>query len=130
MAAQSDTSALQERREELLARLSALGDLRPGSLVQSYRRCGKANCFCTDKQHRGHGPYSLLTRKVAGKTRTRSIPASQVAATQAQVSECQRLRRLVAELIEVSDELCQSRLTKGTSAARRLMSGQPHTPHA
>ena len=119
MPAPSDTSALQQRRQELLARIAALGDLRPGSLVQNYRRCGRPNCFCADKQHPGHGPYWLLTRTVKGKTRSQSIPAAQVKATQAQIAECQRLRRLVAELIDVSDDLCRSRLKKGTSAVRK-----------
>ena len=119
MPAPSDTAALQQRRQELLARIAALGDLRPGSLVQNYRRCGRPNCFCADKQHAGHGPYWLLTRTVKGKTRSQSIPASQVKATQAQIAECQRLRRLVAELIDVSDDLCRSRLKKGTSAVRK-----------
>ncbi len=119
MPAPSDTSALQQRRQELLARIAALGDLRPGSLVQNYRRCGRPNCFCADKQHPGHGPYWLLTRTVQGKTRSQSIPTSQVKATQAQIAECQRLRRLVAELIDVSDDLCRSRLKKGTSAVRK-----------
>ena len=116
--APSDTSALQKRRQELLARIAALGDLRPGSLVQNYRRCGRPNCSCADKQHPGHGPYWLLTRTVKGRTRSQSIPATQVKATQAQIAECRRLRRLVAELIDVSDDLCRSRLKKGTSAMR------------
>ena len=119
MPAPSDTSALQERRQELLARIAALGDLRPGSLVQNYRRCGRPNCFCADKQHPGHGPYWLLTRTVKGRTRSQSIPATQVKATQAQIAECRRLRRLVAELIDVSDDLCRSRLKKGTSAVKK-----------
>ena len=119
MPAPPDTSALQQRRQELLARIAALGDLRPGSLVQNYRRCGRPNCFCADKQHPGHGPYWLLTRTVQGKTRSQSIPTSQVKATQAQIAECQRLRRLVAELIDVSDDLCRSRLKKGTSAVKK-----------
>ncbi len=118
MPAPSDTSVLQQRRQELLARIAALGDLRPGSLVQNYRRCGRPNCFCADKQHPGHGPYWLLTRTVKGRTRSQSIPATQVEATQAQIAECRRLRRLVAELIDVSDDLCRSRLKKGTSAMR------------
>ncbi len=113
-----DPAALAARRDELVRQLAAIGDLRPGSLVQNYRRCGRPDCFCADKQQRGHGPYWLLTWSVDGKTRSRSIPASRVAATKAQIAECQRLRRLVAELIAVSDELCQSRLPPGTSAVR------------
>ncbi len=86
--------------------------------MQNYRRCGRPNCFCADKQHPGHGPYWLLTRTIQGKTRSQSIPASQVKAPQAQIAECRRLRRLVTELIDVSDDLCRSRLKKGTSARK------------
>ncbi len=125
MPAPPDSSNLQKRRQALLARLGALGDLRPGSLVQNYRRCGKSTCFCADKQKPGHGPYWLLTRSVNGKTRSQSIPASQVKQTQAQIAECQRLRRLVAELIDVSDELCRSRLGKGTSAVKKKPARKP-----
>ena len=130
MPAPAETSALQDRRQELLARIAASGDLRPGSLVKSYRRCGRPNCDCTDKQHPGHGPYWLLTRTAKGKTRSQSIPASQVKVTQAQIAGCQRVRRLVAELIDVSDDLCRSRLNKGTSAARSVVSGRPDAPKA
>ena len=35
---------LEQRRQQLKQALLELGDLRPGSLVARYRRCGKANC--------------------------------------------------------------------------------------
>lgn len=73
--------------------------------MQTYRKCGKPGCRCASAEHPGHGPYRQLTCAVGGKTRGRSIPASDVAATKAQIAECQRLRRLVAELIAVSDDL-------------------------
>ena len=107
------------RRDQLRQQLAAIGDLRPGSLVQNYRKCGKPGCRCAAAQHPGHGPYWLLTWSLRGKTRSRSIPASEVEATKAQIAECQRLRRLVAELIDVSDDLCQSRLRDGSSAVKK-----------
>ena len=76
----------------------------------------------------GHGPYWLLTWSVDGKTRSRSIPAAQVAATKAQIAECQRLRRLVADLIAVSDDLCQARLKPGTSAVKKKVCQQAFAP--
>jgi hypothetical protein len=33
---------LEQRRAALKVRLAEVGDLRPGSLVERYRRCGKA----------------------------------------------------------------------------------------
>ena len=107
------------RRDQLRRQLAAIGDLRPGSLVRNYRKCGKPTCRCAAKDHPGHGPYWLLTAKVGGKTRSRSIPAKHVQAVKAWIAECQRLRRLVAELIAVSDDLCQSKLSPGSSAVRK-----------
>ena len=111
---------LAARRQDLLQQLAALGDLRPGSLVQSYRKCGKPNCRCAATDHPGHGPRWILTHPVDGKTRTRTIPADQLDTTRAQIAECQRLRRLVAELIKVSDQACQAKLE-----AERLAGAAP-----
>ena len=119
MPAPLDSATLAARREDLRQQLAAIGDLRPGSLVQTYRKCGKPSCRCASPEHPGHGPYWQLTCAVGGKTRSRSIPASEVEATKGQIAECQRLRRLVAELIAVSDDLCQSRLRPGTSAVKK-----------
>ena len=108
-----DLEQLEQRRDDLRQQLAALGDLRPGSLVARYRKCGKPYCHCAKDGSRGHGPSWSLTRQVAGKTVTRIIPPDAVAQTQAQIAECQRLRRLTGELIEVSDALCQTRLSDG-----------------
>ena len=117
MSAPADLQELETRRDELRQQLASIGDLRPGSLVARYRKCGKPYCRCARDGSRGHGPSWSLTRQVAGKTITRIIALSDVARTQAQIAECQRLRRLMGELIEVSDALCQTRLLAGRAAA-------------
>ena len=102
---------LQRRRQQLLQALLELGDLRPGSLVARYRRCGKSNCHCAQPGDRGHGPSFSLTRRVAGKTVTRIIPPGPaVQRTQEQIDEYRRLRSLVKELVEVSEQICQAKL--------------------
>ena len=108
-----DLQALEARRGELRQQLASVGDLRPGSLVGRYRKCGKPNCHCAEDGSQGHGPSWSLTRQVDGKTITRIIAPGEVPQTQAQIAECQRLRRLTGELIEVSDALCQTRLLAG-----------------
>jgi len=117
MSAISDLEELEERRDGLRQQLASVGDLRPGSLVARYRKCGKPYCRCASDGSRGHGPSWSLTHHVAGKTVTRIIPPDAVAQTQAQLAECQRLRRLTGELIEVSDALCQTRLSAGRGDA-------------
>ena len=117
MSTTPDLQELETRRDELRQQLASIGDLRPGSLVARYRKCGKPYCRCARDGSRGHGPSWSLTRQVAGKTVTRIIPPDVVAQTQAQLAECQRLRRLAGELIEVSDALCQTRLSAGRGGA-------------
>ena len=121
-------SKLTQRRSPDLD-LWGKGRLRPGSLVQNYRKCGKPGCRCAAAQHPDHGPYWLITWSLRGKTRSRSIPASQVEASKAQIAECQRLRRLVAELIDVSDDLCQAlRPACSLTALRRPLASKCFSP--
>ena len=117
MSATPDLQELETRRDDLRQQLASIGDLRPGSLVARYRKCGKPYCRCARDGSRGHGPSWSLTRQVDGKTVTRIIPPDAVAQTQSQLAECQRLRRLAGELIEVSDALCQTRLSAGRGVA-------------
>ena len=108
---------LEQRRAELKAKLAQVGDLRPGSLVERYRRCGKAGCHCAAHGAEGHGPSWSLTREVAGKTITRVIPAEAVAHTRQQMAEYQRFRGLVREMVETSEQLCDAKLEVATAAS-------------
>jgi hypothetical protein len=101
----------------LKARIAEVGDLRPGSLVERYRRCGKAGCHCAGIGEAGHGPSWSLTREVGGKTVTRVIPAGAVTQTREQIAEYRRLRALVRELVETSEQLCDAKLEAGEAAS-------------
>ncbi len=65
-----DLARLETQRLSLHAQLASLGGSRRGSLVSTYRRCGQSYCACADPDHLGHGPISLLTKSVDGKTVT------------------------------------------------------------
>lgn len=122
---------VRRQRDELKARIAEVGDLRPGSLVERYRRCGKAGCHCAGKGEAGHGPSWSLTRAVAGKTVTRIIPAGAVAQTREQIAEHRRFRALVRELVETSEQLCDAKLEAGEAAsdeaAKKGASRKPST---
>jgi hypothetical protein len=107
---------LEQQRAELKAKLAEVGDLRPGSLVERYRRCGKAGCHCAARRAEGHGPSWSLTREVGGKTVTRVIPAEAVAQTRQHVAEYQRFRSLVREVVETSEQLCEAKLDAAKAA--------------
>lgn len=108
---------LQLQREQLTAQLAQVGDMRPGSLVERYRKCGKPSCHCARKGARGHGPSYSLTHPVHGKTVTRIIPRGPaVEQAHAQIAEYRRFRELVRQLVAVSEQICQGQLEGAPTA--------------
>lgn len=119
MADSGGVGELEKRRNVLRAEFERIGDLRPGSLVERYRRCGRAGCHCAAPGAAGHGPCWSLTKGVDGKTVTRVIPSGPaVAQVQAEVAEYRRFRRLVREFIEVSEKLSDARLESPEAASK------------
>jgi hypothetical protein len=112
VSASTDIATLEARRDRIRRELAAVGDLRPGSLGSRRIRCGNPNCRCKREGEPGHGPYWYLTSKQRGRSVAHSIPAAAVERTRRQVAEHKRLRRLIAELVEVSDRLCQAQLVR------------------
>ena len=124
---------LKRQREEVKAKLSSVGDRRPGSLVGRYRKCGKANRHCAAAGETGHGPSWSLTRDLQGKTVTRVIPAgAAVERTREQLDEHRRFRAWSRELVEISEKLCDAQLqTPGAAsdeAAKKGGSKRPSRP--
>ena len=114
-----DLASLRLKREQLTTAIAQIGDMRPGSLVARFRKCGKASCHCARKGAKGHGPSYSLTHPVAGKTITHVIPAgSAVEVTQRQLDEYHRFRELVQELIRVSEQICELQLRQPVTAER------------
>lgn len=123
-----DAEGLGARRAAILRALASLGDLRPGSLFERYRKCGKPGCHCARDGDPGHGPNWVLTSRVNGRPLTRAIPPEAVARTRAQIDEYKRLRALTAELVEVSEGLCHARLTADRDAGREVKKGASRSP--
>src|SRR3977135_3724936 len=93
-------AALEVQRAQLLQQFLGLGDLRPGSITASLRRCGKPTCHCASADDPGHDPQFRLTRKVNGKTVNESFPsAAALRRAQQEVAEFRRLQELNEELI-------------------------------
>jgi hypothetical protein len=102
--------ALRDKRDQLAASLADVDDLRPGFLTARFRKCGKPNCHCAQKDSRGHGPSYSLTHRVTGKTVTQVIPQGPaVERAKAQIAEYHRFRKLVRELILISEQICSAR---------------------
>jgi hypothetical protein len=111
MTSNPNLDVLVLQRDQLKSELAAVGDMRPGSLVPRFRKCGKPSCHCAKKGAKGHGPSYSLTHAVSGKTVTHVIPAGEtVQRTRSQLSEYHRFRHLVQQLIAVSEQICDLQL--------------------
>ena len=101
---------LEARREAVKGSLAKIEDMRQGSLLERYRKCGKTNCRCADDDAFAHGPSWSLTRSVKAKTVCRVIPARALTQTRVQLAEFQEFRRLSQALIEVNEQICEAKL--------------------
>ncbi len=109
-----DLQQLRRRHHALAARLGQIGFAVSGSLVRRYTSCGKPGCRCQASPAQPHGPYYQLTRKVAGKTVTTRLTAGQAARYAEWIANQRELRRLIAEMEQVSRQAAELILGKTT----------------
>ncbi len=96
-------SANTRREYEVLKQeLSALGFVRPGSLVRRYMPCGKPGCRCMADPPILHGPYYQWTYRVRGKTATRRLNQAQAAQCAVWVRNYRKLRTIMRRLVALS----------------------------
>jgi hypothetical protein len=101
---------LEARRGQLFEQLLAVGDFRPGSVSENYRRCGKPSCACAQPEHPGHGPRLLWTRPEAGgKTVGRQLSAGEVDKVRREVEAYHRFTQISAQLALVNEAICEAR---------------------
>jgi hypothetical protein len=115
-----DIEGLEAERRRLYGELSEIGDLRRGSVAETYRRCGKSTCACGEADHPGHGPRYLLMTKVEGRSRAQDVPAGpELAKVRREVANHQRFRSLVQQIVEVNEALCQIRPMETSESSER-----------
>jgi hypothetical protein len=104
----SPTPAQQARAARIAAQIAELahaGFILPGTLTERMTRCGYPGCRCRADPPRLHGPYHQWTRKIGGKTVTRILNDDQLADYQPWFDNQHRLRALISELENLSQEI-------------------------
>lgn len=110
----------EAKRTRVLEELAAVGDMRPGSITERYRQCGKHPCCCKDAEHPGHGPYYSLTYKAGGKTVTRHLtPGPVLDKARAEIAAFRTFEQLVPKLVAVNQTICEMRPVDETEPAER-----------
>ena len=98
-------------QQAALARITAqiaatAGPALPGTLTVRSYACGKHDCRCHTDPSRLHGPYAEWTRKIAGKTVTRTpVTPAQLAEYQPLFDNAKKLRALLADLQDLTMQI-------------------------
>lgn len=119
----SSFAALEAEREVVLKKIAQIGDMRRGSITETFRACGKSNCACSQADHPGHGPYYAFTKKVAGKTKTVQLRAgSRLAKFEREVDAYRRFKALSEQLLKLNEAICDMRSQEeGEPAGRKAV---------
>jgi len=97
-----EAARLRKQKFDWLRRFPIPPDALPGSLSQTYRRCGKSNCCCVQGDKH---PLWQLTFMVDGKKRVERIPAEWVEQVRRRVEEGREFKRAVAEVFAANAQL-------------------------
>jgi hypothetical protein len=95
-------SRLRQRKFELVRRFQLPDDLLPGSLSQSYLRCGKPTCHCAAGP--GHPVWSL-TFMVQRKKHVQHIPKEWVEDVRRRVEAGRQFQDAMREVLAANAQL-------------------------
>ena len=96
-------------RDARVRELIAAGPVLGGSLVRIAKHCGRPGCHCqTGEKHVGW----YLTRAVKSKTQTTYVPQEMLEEVQGWIQEHRRLKKLMAEISELSRALVRTHVTQ------------------
>jgi len=98
------STVLRKRRRRLLAKIPPLARVLRGSLVETYRRCGRPGCHCA--RGVGHGPKHYLSVSTTGQ-RPRLTYVSNAAYGEAAefLDNYRSLRAALNEICAINTEL-------------------------
>ena len=113
----SRIQSLERKVQTLKTQLTALGDLRPGSLSKQYNVCGKPGCRCKHPKHpQRHGPYYQLSWVHRGKSTTQFIRRPWVKTVQSQIDAYRQFRKLTQRWVDLALQIAKLKLR---AAAKR-----------
>jgi hypothetical protein len=97
-----------DRRQAVLDQITQLGYCLPGTLNERRTRCSSPGCHCRADPPALHGPYYSWTRKINGKTVTRTLSPEQARRYQPWFDNARELRTISAQLEGLSLKLAQN----------------------
>lgn len=99
-----EASRLRQRKHRVASQFQLPGDLLPGCLTETHRRCGRPNCHCASAQDPGH-PICFLTFMSGGKRRVERIPREWVQEVRRQVDAGRAVQDAIKDMLTANAEL-------------------------
>jgi len=93
---------IKKKYNELKNELTKIGFICTGSVFKVYQKCGNKSCSCATDKNALHGPYNRWTRKVNGKTISRTITDEQVKITREYIENYRKLNKLLAKMKDLT----------------------------
>jgi|ERR1019366_391699 hypothetical protein len=105
-------SEIERQIEKVKRELSALGELRPGSLSTQYNVCGSPGCRCKATPPKKHGPYYQVSFSRKGKSSSKFVRKEDLPAIRKQLKNYEKLKALMDRWIDLATELSNLRLKR------------------
>jgi hypothetical protein len=104
-----EATRMRRRRANLMRRLQSMKpQFLRGSLIERYKKCGKAGCKCANGP--GHGPKYYLSISIAGsRPEMIYVPQDYVQQVRAYLDNLTEARKLLEEICEINFELLKNR---------------------
>lgn len=99
------TSSKKTKLDKIRDELCKFTLLAPGRLRTTYMKCGNPACACRKEKNARHGPYHLWDRKVGTKLTSKMVPEVGRKKIENWIKERKKIENLVAEAIEISQEI-------------------------
>ena len=93
---------MRQKSQKIKNKINDLEWILVGSLLKTYKQCGKDNCKCMKDKKNWHGPYYIWTRKENGKTVTKTLTKIQAQYVLNAFKNMKKLNRLLEKWKEMS----------------------------
>ena len=102
------STTLRQRRRDLVRDLPPIEQVLRGSLIETYKRCGRPNCHCADGP--GHGPKRYLSiSQPGGRPHRGYVPNATHLRVVQYITNFRKLRDMLDEICAINAELLRRR---------------------
>ena len=105
--------------QQLIARLSDIGFIWPGSIQRRMMTCGKPSCACHSDPEARHGPYLYWTTKKASKTVGKLLTPEEADLYDEWIGNRKKLEAIVRQMKALSQRAASAAIKTRAPTAKR-----------